>query len=225
MIPKIVQQLTYWPIFLTLKIIFKYEIEGQENLKGLEDKSVIFASNHASYVDGPISAASMPRESLVPTSFFPIRFLAAKSFFGIKNSIPFPISLLTALYVRANGSIPIIRGAGDLSVILKAPIKMLKENKIKLWIYPEGKMTRDGNIGKGKRGVAFLHQQTVAPIVPVAISGNFRILNLTNLFKSILGLRKLKIKIGKPIYSLGGVSLEEGTEKVMEKIGKLKENN
>ncbi len=225
MIPKIVQQLTYWPIFLTLKIIFRYGIEGQENLKGLEDKSVIFASNHASYVDGPISAASMPRESLVPTSFFPIRFLAAKSFFGIKNSIPFPISLLTALYVRANGSIPVIRGAGDLAIALDVAIKTLNSEKTKLWIYPEGRMTRDGSIGKGKRGVAFLHQQTAVPIVPVLITGNFRILNLMNLFKSILGLRKLKIKIGKPIYSLGDVSLEEGTERVMEEIAKLKENN
>ena len=40
-IAKIFQGLTYWPAFLFLKLFFSWEIEGQENLKGLEDKSIL----------------------------------------------------------------------------------------------------------------------------------------------------------------------------------------
>jgi 1-acyl-sn-glycerol-3-phosphate acyltransferase len=218
MTPKFFQQITYWPIYLILKILFRYKIEGQENLKGLENQPVIFASNHASLIDGPISAAAMPREGLTPKSFFPVRFLVAKEFFSWRTTpFLFPLSSLTAFYVRANGSIPVDRGApGDLSYKLKEAIEVLKKGA-KLWIYPEGKITKDGNLQPGKRGVAYLHQATSAAIVPVALIGTFKILS----FKKILNRARVKVIIGKPIYSLGNVSLEEGTEKIMKEIENL----
>lgn len=219
MIPRIIQQLSYWPIYLGLKIFFKFSIEGQENLKGLEDKSVIFASNHASYIDGPICAAAMPKGGIVPTKFFPIRFTAFKKFFKVKtNSFPFPLSVLTTLYVVYNGSIPVEKNKGDLNVSLADAIGELKKGKTKLWIYPEGGITKDGKLQQGKRGITFLHQKTNVPIVPVGIKGNFGILSLKNFPKYLFGFRKLTIKIGKPIYSLDSASLEEGSEKIMKEI-------
>ncbi|NOY35772.1 MAG: 1-acyl-sn-glycerol-3-phosphate acyltransferase [bacterium] len=216
MIPKIFQTLTYWPIFLALKFFVHYKVEGQENLKGLENKGVIFASNHASYLDGPISAASMPRNSLFPRDFFPIRFLAFKKFFGLRGQFPFPISILVTFYVRINGSIPVEKTGGDLFKALSAAINGLKQGG-KLWIYPEGAITKDGKLRQGKRGVVFLHRRTKAPIVPVAIIGNYGILSPG----TILRKNKIKVKIGKPIYSLGDVSLEDGASAVMRVIGEL----
>lgn len=217
MIPKFVQQLTYWPIYLTLKVFFRYQIEGQENLKGLEDKPVIFASNHASFVDGPICAAAMPRDLVVPAKFFPIRFLAAKEYFNYwRNSFPFPLSLFIAAYVRMNGSILVIRGLGDFQQNLAEAIKALKKGA-KIWIYPEGKRTRDGKLQPGKKGAVYLHQVTGAPIVPVGVSGAFKILSP----KTLLGRTKVKIRIGRPISFPNSVSLEEGTEIIMKEIAKL----
>jgi len=37
------------------------EIEGQENIKEVENGPLIFASNHNSYIDSGISAAAMPK--------------------------------------------------------------------------------------------------------------------------------------------------------------------
>ena len=202
MIPKLVQQLTYWPIYLVLKAFFYYQVEGQENLKGLEDKPVIFVSNHASYLDGPVCAAAMPRNSVVPHKFFPIRFLVVQEYFNYwKNSFPFPVSFVAA-YVRTNGSILVVRGLGDFQKNLAEAVKALKKGA-KIWIYPEGKLTLDGKLQQGKKGAAYLHQTTGALIVPVGLSGTFGI------FKS----KKIKVKIGKPIHSLGNISLEEGIEK------------
>lgn len=222
MFPKLVQQFTYWPIVLTLKIFFGYRIIGQENLKGLGDSSVIFASNHASYIDGPICAAAMPRGSIVPTDFFPIRFMAFKKFFNVKtNPFPFPLNLFTTAYVCWNGSIPVEKGTGELDIALAEPIRELKENKIKLWIYPEGGMTKDGKLQQGKRGVAYLHQKTGKPIVPVFIENNFKILNPSTWVQFIFRKKRLITKIGKPIYSLKKNSLEDGAENVMKEISSL----
>ena len=210
MIPRVVQQITYWPIYLVLKFLFRYRVEGQENLEGLGDKPIIFVSNHASLLDGPVCAAAMPRDLVAPVKFSPIRFLVIKEHFSWKNSFPFPISLFTAFYVRVNGSIPVIHGLGDFQRNLAGAIRALRKGS-KIWIYPEGKITRDGKLQLGKKGAAYLHQATGASIVPVGLNGTFQIL------KS----KKIKIKIGKPIHSLGNLSLEESTEKIMREISKL----
>lgn len=218
-IAKIVQQISYWPIYLTLRILCRYKIEGQENLRGLDKMPVIFASNHTSYIDGPICAAAMPREGFVPKSFFPVRFLVAKEFcdFRSPHNFPFPISLFTTAYVKLNGCIPVERrGKKDLNEKLSKAVAKLRERKGKLWIFPEGRITKDGNLQQGKIGVVYLHQATGAPIVPVGLVGAFKILS----FPPLIG-RKVKIKIGKPIYLLGDLPIEKGVEKVMLEIARL----
>lgn len=221
-IARVVQKATYWPIYLIFKFFIVYQIEGHENLKGLEDKGVIFASNHASYLDGLISAASMPRDLFFPDKFFPVRPLALKSLFVLRrNHFPFPFSLLAAVYVKYNGAIPVEKTGGDLVKALSEAVDVLKEGA-KVWIYPEGGITRDGKLKQGKRGVAFLHQQTAVPIVPVALVGTFGILSKGLLLRE----KRVKVKFGKPIYSLIGskekdFSLESGAEEVMSTIADL----
>ena len=192
-IAKIFQQVCYWLIYLILKFFVHYKVEGQENLKGLEEGAVIFASNHASYIDGPVSAVAMPRHGFVPKRFFPVRFLVAKEYFGLKGQFPFPISILAAIFVRINGSIPIKRKLDGLHKDLEEAIKALEIGS-KIWIYPEGRITSDGNlIRPGKKGVVYLHQQTHAPIVPVGLIGTYKILSIKTLFRQ----EKAKVKYYK----------------------------
>ena len=217
MIAKAFQAVTYWPIYSALKFFARYKIEGQENLKGLENGGVIFASNHASFIDPQICGMAMPRESLTPQKFFPVRFLAAYEFFRwFKNPAFFPFSIIVAAYVRLNASIPVIRGLNNIEQNLVKAIEAVK-NGDKVWIYPEGRVSKDGNIQKGKKGVVFLHQKTGAPIVPVGIIGNFGILS----FKTLLRKNSVKIKIGRPIRSLIAETPEEAVSEVMRQIGDL----
>ncbi len=219
-IAKIFQMLTYWPTYGFFRILTDYKIEGQENLKGLENKGIIFASNHASFLDGPISAASMPRCGFYPSRFFPIRFLALRKYFKWINPFLPPLCFLIAAYVRINGSIPIERTGGDLFKALKNATEALK-NGDKIWIYPEGGMTKDGNLRQGKRGVAFLRKQTGAPIVPVGINGSFKTFWFPEIFSTLLRKNKVVVRIGKPIYTLGDATLEEETGIIMSKIAEL----
>ncbi len=213
-IARIVQPLTYWFVYLLLKFFVHLEVRGRENLRGLEDGGIIFASNHASYIDGPISAVSMPRGKgeLYPKKFFPVRFLVMDRYFRWRY-------LIVALYVRVNGSIRVSRSGGNLRKSLSEAIAALRRGE-KIWIYPEGGLTPDGRLRQGKRGVAYLHRETNAPVVPVGINGNFGILS----FGTLLRKNRVVVRIGRPLFSLdnpGRCSLEAGVDKVMTAIAGL----
>lgn len=217
MTAKAFQALTYWPIYLFLKFFAHYKIEGRENLEGLENKAVIFVSNHASFIDGQICAVAMPREGFAPKKFFPIRFLVAYEFFHwFKNPAFFPFSILVAVYARLNACIPVTRGLNNMEQNLAEAIKAAKKGS-KIWIYPEGRVSKDGNLQKGKKGAVFLHQKTGAPIVPVGITGNFGVIS----FKTLLRKNKIAVKIGRPIESLNFETPDEAISEIMRRIGDL----
>lgn len=210
-IAKAFQALTYWPTYLLLRLLADYKVCGQENLAGLAGHPVVFASNHTSLIDGPICAAAMPRSGAwYPRHFFPVRFLVLNKFFNW-------YFLLVALYVHLNGCIRIHKHTGrDLNVILREAVQALNQNE-HVWIFPEGKISKNGQLQPGKRGVTYLHQQTGAPIVPVAIKGGFDILS----WRTLLGRNKLTLYIGRPIHSLGPVGMYEGSARVMFEISRL----
>lgn len=210
MLAKIFQILIYWPIFLTLKIFTDFEVQGQENLKGLEKNPVIFAAGpHCSYIDGLIFAAAMPRQGFTPVDFFPVRFLVISKFFRWKY-------LFIPIFLFLTGAVKVIKSGGDLEKSLVEALSALKASTAKVCIFPEGRFSLDGELQQGKRGVAYLFQETKTPVVPAAFVGNFKILSLKTLFRT----KKLKVILGKPIFSLSG-NLEQTTEQIMDEISKL----
>lgn len=216
-IAKLFQQFTYWPTYLLLRLLYSYEVEGQENLIGLEEKGVIFASNHASVLDGPVLAAAMPRGSLFPKEFFPVRFLVSKEFFGFRtNPYIFLVSHITTTYVRINGSIPVVRGLGNPSNNLAEAVSAIRGGA-KVSIFPEGKITKDGRIQQGKWGVVYLHTATGAPVVPLALIGTHGIPS----WRCIFLRNKIRVKIGKPIFSVPENDRKAAVGRVMAEIERL----
>lgn len=219
---RVLQAISYWPTLGLLKFFLHFKVEGQENIKHLNHKEVIFASNHTSFVDGPMAAAAMPRfyNKVWPQGFMPIRFTALREFFHWFNPLPFPIGMLAAAYVRLNGSIPVQRTKGDLETALHNVVRVLKDptNKDKLWIFPEGGISRDGHVHQGKRGIAHLYKKTGVPIVPVAITGTYN-LGVAGFF---LRRRHAVLKIGKPMTNFAeDATLEEIVDQVMREVAKL----
>ena len=216
-IARLFQQFTYWPTYLLLRLLYRYEVEGQENLIGLEERGVIFASNHASILDGPVLAAAMPRGSLFPKDFFPVRFLVSKEFFGFRtNPYIFLVSHITTTYVRINGSIPVIRGLGNPSNNLAEAVRAIRGGA-KVSIFPEGKITKDGRIQQGKWGVVYLHTATGAPVVPLALIGTHGIPSWRCIFRR----NKIRVKIGKPIFSVPENDRKAAVVRVMAEIERL----
>ena len=210
--------------FLVLKIFTRLEIGGQENIKEVENGPLIFASNHNSYIDSGISAAAMPKNITYLKKIAPLRFLVMDKYFSWKI-LPVRIFLEMMGAIKVKKAKVKLEDNSHLHEVLSEPVKFLKQGG-KVWIYPEGGFHKDGTPKKLRVGIAFLRRQTGAPILPIRIIGNDQVMSKIIPFlpklTTLIGLNKLKVIIGKPIYSLGNLSLEDTSNEIMRSIYGLK---
>ncbi len=117
---------------------------------------IILAPNHQSWLD-PL----MVQYAVLPQR---ITFLMTERFFDL------PVA---GLYFRATGARP-IREQGPSVAGMRAAIEALEKGEV-ICLFPEGGITRTGEMGGGRRGVARLARRTGALVVPVAVDGTMRI--------------------------------------------------
>lgn len=217
---KFFQQAIYWPTLVALRALFSFKVFGQENLQGLEDEPVIFCSNHITLMDGFVCAAAMPRNFFVPRYFFPIKFLVTDLYCDPKkNPLKFPLNFLCVNFLRINEVISvqqIIEEKRDRRKTirqLKEIARRVKENSLKLWIFPGGRRNSSERLERVRSGVVELHHLTNAPIIPVALVGLSGI-SWKSIFK-----KKIGIQIGEPIYRLGkGLDAKERLKKEINEL-------
>ncbi len=164
-------------LWLLIKIFWRMEIIGIENLP--ENGGLIIASNHVSYLDPAVIAASLNRK---------VYFITKKEVF--KNTfIGFILKNLNAF--------PVDRENVDILAFKKA-INILREEKI-LGIFPEGTRSSDGELQELKLGTIKIAMKTGAPILPVGIIGTHKIYPRGIKFP-ILFKHKIIVKYGTPQY-------------------------
>jgi long-chain acyl-CoA synthetase len=146
-------------------------IEGLEHLRDLEGP-VIFASNHQSFMDGPVIMAALParwRYRLAPAMgkemfaphFFPAEHGRVSWF---TNSLNYYLAVLLfnafPLPQREAGARQTLRYIGELLA-----------DRHSLLIFPEGKRSETGVIGAFRPGIGMIASKLGAPVVPVRIEG------------------------------------------------------
>ncbi len=154
----------------------RVEVIGIENI--LKDRSQIFISNHQGIYDIFIL------EGYLPVNFL---WIAKESLFKI------PIigwTMKRAGYIGINR----VKPKRSLKSLQRA-VDEIKKGK-SIIIFPEGTRTRDGSIGRFKRGSLFLVFKTGVPVVPITISGSFNVLKKGE-FRINPG--KVRILIDKPV--------------------------
>lgn len=129
------------------KLFYSFSIEGAENIP--QDKPLIIASNHRSYADPVI--ITMPMK-------LPVSYMAKEELF--KNK-------LAGWFITKLGAFPVVRGAGDMSIIDKSAEILASGRHVV--IFPEGTRSRDGKVGKGKSGVALIAAKSGADVLPCGI--------------------------------------------------------
>lgn len=189
--PFFLQNLVWIPTRIFLNFFGRLEVVGLDNLKNLKGK-VIFVSNHSSELDPILLPASLPFFS----RFSPIFYTSREKEFYDRHSF------LKWLFYREWffeiwGAYQIFVGKHDYEKSLKKHLEILN-NERSLFVFPEGRKTRDGNLLPPHGGAVYLSRASHAPIVPISISGVFNI----KLSDFIFRRAKIKIIFDAPIVPL-----------------------
>jgi len=158
---------------LILKAFFSFEVEGKEYLR--YRSKVILAGNHTGFLDSVLLIAASERR---------IKFLVAQSVFG------WPV---IGWFVKKTGVIPVVKRKGN-KAITQAVQALRSGNAV--GIFPEGKLSTDGKIGRFHKGVARLYKESQAPIVPFVIQGGYEAWHWGQILPKP---RKVILQFGQPI--------------------------
>jgi 1-acyl-sn-glycerol-3-phosphate acyltransferase len=174
----VLRQVVLGPI---LRLVFRPWVEGLENVP--DDGPAILASNHLSFSDSIFLPLVVPRH---------ITFLAKSDYFtgrGVKGR-------LTAFFFKGVGQVPIDRSGGLASqAAIDTGLRILGTGSL-LGIYPEGTRSPDGQLYRGRTGVARMALEGGATVIPVAMIDTDKIQPPGKLLPKV---RRVGIKIGKPL--------------------------
>lgn len=127
-----------------------------KNLDAIPDEgAALLVCNHVSFVDALLIGGAVRR---------PIRFVM---YYKIYN-----LPVLNFIF-RTAGTIP-IAGRGEDEVIYERAFRKIAEylsDGELVCIFPEGKLTTDGQINEFKAGVTRILEQTPVPVIPMALQG------------------------------------------------------
>ncbi len=169
----------YWFAYVLSKLIlhtlFRMRVIHSERL--LEEGGVIYASNHASYLDPPIIGICCQK---------PIHYLARKTL------MKWPV--LGPIFPSLN-VVPVDRDGTDMSA-LKTIIKLIRAGERTI-IFPESTRTLDGTLGPARPGLGLVVAKTKAPVVPMRIFGSYEAFPKG---AKKIRLARITVVIGEPIH-------------------------
>jgi len=172
--------LRWWSSRLLDAVRATYEVSNPHNISLEPGRPYIIMSNHRSHYDIPLIFMAFPKGS--------IRMLTKKELFRVP---------IWGKGMKAGEFVSIDRHNHEQAIkdLKEARAKM--EDGIILWVAPEGTRSRDGSLGKFKKGGIVLAIETGATIIPVGIVGSEKILPAGSLNFN-LG-QHVVVNIGRPI--------------------------
>ncbi len=149
-VPEFLMRFVAWILIHTV-----HRVKGINVDKIPEEGAAVLVCNHVSYMDAIVIMAYSPR---------PIRFVMDHGIF----KIPF-----LSWVFRTAKAIPIASAKDNPWLMEKSFVDIaqaLHEGDL-VCIFPEGKLTRDGEINEFKGGVMKIVERTPVPVIPMALRG------------------------------------------------------
>lgn len=150
LVPEFIARFIAWVL---AKALYRLKVTGLDNVP-LEGPSVIVC-NHVSYMDALLILGAVPR---------PSRFVMYYKIFGLPG---------VKLVFRAVRAIPIAGFKEDPELMQKAFDEVdaaLAEGEL-VCIFPEGGLTKDGEISTFHKGVEHILARRPVPVIPMALCG------------------------------------------------------
>ena len=167
--------------FVLTRLVYRFKVRGEEHIP--TSGAAILVCNHVSFIDAMLLMAASPR---------PIRFIMDHQIFRI------PVLGYLFRLVKA---IPIAPQREDAAAYERAfaTARAVLDDGELLCIFPEGAVTRDGQLGEFKGGVMKLLESNPVPVVPLAL------LNLWGSFFSRVDGRAMAKPFRRGIFSRVGL--------------------
>ncbi len=150
LVPEFLLRFIAW---LLVKVAYRVRSEGLAHLP--HQGAAVIVANHVSFVDAVVIMGAAPR---------PIRF--------VMDYRIFRIPLLSFIF-RHCGAIPIASAKDDPALMEKAfaDVSAALANGELVAIFPEGGITRDGELQPFRPGISRILADNPVPVVPLALSG------------------------------------------------------
>jgi 1-acyl-sn-glycerol-3-phosphate acyltransferase len=140
-------------IWLLSHSMYRVEHKGLESIP--DEGAAVLVCNHVSFVDALLIGGAVRR---------PVRFVM---YYKIYN-----LPVLNFIF-RTAGTVPIAGRSEDL-LIYDAALKKIAEylrNGEVVCIFPEGKLTGDGELNEFKNGIERIIAENPVPVIPMALQG------------------------------------------------------
>jgi len=137
--------------FLVTRFVYRFKVRGDEHIPTAG--AAILVCNHVSFIDPVLMMAASPR---------PIRFIMDHQIFRIP---------LLGWFFKLAKAIPIASQRDNPAIYeqaFKRARDVLNEGDL-LCIFPEGSITRNGELGEFKGGVMKLLESNPVPVIPLAL--------------------------------------------------------
>ena len=150
LVPEFLLRFMAW---MLLKAVYRLRTEGIEHIP--TEGPALLAANHVSFADAVVIMGASPR---------PIRF--------VMDYRIFRIPILSFIF-RHCGAIPIASAKEDPVMMEKAfaEVSTALKNGELVGIFPEGGITRDGEVQVFRAGISRILAANPVPVVPLALSG------------------------------------------------------
>ena len=149
-IPEFMMRFIIW---MLTKVMYRVQRDGLEHIP--ETGPCVLVCNHVSYVDALLIAGSIQR---------PVRFVVQKQIFDTP--------VLNRIF-RIGRTIPIDSEKRNPEIYARAFHQIreeLAEGHV-VCIFPEGRLTLDGEIGPFREGIERIVKETPVPVVPMSLRG------------------------------------------------------
>lgn len=140
-------------IWILSHTIYRVRKSGLDNIP--DEGPVVLVCNHVSYTDALVIAGAVKR---------PTRFVMDERIFSSPVLGPF-FRLARAIPIASRQQRPKVYEAA-----MAAIDQALAEGEV-VCIFPEGRLTTDGEIGRFRKGIETIVQRNPVPVVPMALQG------------------------------------------------------
>ncbi len=140
-------------VWILVRVFYRLQVSGLNNVP--EKGPVVLAANHVTYVDALILSAALAR---------PIRFVMYYKFADLP---------LAGRILKRARVIPIASQRENPELLRRAldEIANALGNGEAVCIFPEGAVTKDGEMREFRKGIERIVERTSAPVVPLGLRG------------------------------------------------------